>query len=331
MEIDFVIPWVDGSDPIWQNKKNKYVSLEKASGQDIGEERYRDWGILHYWFRSIEKNAPWVRHIYLITDHQIPTFLNINHSKLKLVSHEDYIPEEYLPTFSSRTIELNLHRIPGLSEHFVYFNDDVFLNRPVDPVFFFRNNKPCYSYIERPMVMRYPIPNYQYTTINNMAVINRYHRKRKLQRHPGLCLNYRYARHLPGNMMTLPWPAFLSFVDEHVPYPMLVSTITDVWQTAEEALKNTCRHKFRTREDVNQYLFRYWDLVRGNFSPHHASAGFYNVSEKNVDECCEDICRGYHPLLTVNDSSGAVDYEMLSRRIQEAFQKRYPEKSSYEK
>lgn len=129
MKIDFVIPWVDGNDPKWKTEKDKY-SPTKADESNSAN-RYRDWGLLPYWFRAVEKYTPWVNKIYFVTWGHIPGFLNTEHEKLKIVNHKDYIPVEYLPTFSSHVIEANLHRIPGISEHFVYFNDDTFILRPM--------------------------------------------------------------------------------------------------------------------------------------------------------------------------------------------------------
>ena len=145
MEIDFVIPWVDGSDPAWQEERRKYKTDSSA---DSGASRYRDMGILKYWFRAVEAYAPWVNQIHFITWGHLPEWLNTDHPKLHVVNHKDYIPEEYLPTFSTNPIELNIHRISGLSEYFVYFNDDTLLNGPVTPEFFFRKGLPCdFAYI----------------------------------------------------------------------------------------------------------------------------------------------------------------------------------------
>ena len=94
-----------------------------------------------YWFRGIEKNAPWVHNIYFVTWGHLPAWLNTAHPKLHIIKHTDFIPPQYLPTYNSPTIELNLHRIPGLSENFVYFNDDGFLIRPVTPQHFFKSGK----------------------------------------------------------------------------------------------------------------------------------------------------------------------------------------------
>ena len=119
MGIDFVILWVDGNDPKWQSEKATYDS--NINDDSNSASRYRDWGLLPYWFRGVEKFTPWVNKIHFVTWGHVPEFLNLNNPKLNIVNHKDFIPEEYLPTFSSHAIELNIHRIPGLSEKFIYF------------------------------------------------------------------------------------------------------------------------------------------------------------------------------------------------------------------
>ena len=109
-------------------------------------------GTLKYWFRGVENYAPWVKQIHFVTCGHLPEWLNINHPKIHIVNHKDYIPEQYLPTFSSHVIELNMHRIPGLSEHFVNFNDDVFLTQPVKPEDFFQDGKPLICSLGNPLV-----------------------------------------------------------------------------------------------------------------------------------------------------------------------------------
>ena len=120
--IDIVIPWVDPSDPKWQMDRDKY-SPRVTNEEDDREIRYRDWENLQFLFRGIEKYAPWVNKVHFITYGHLPKWLNVNAPKLNIVKHEDYIPKEYLPLFSSHGIELNMHRIEGLSEKFIYFND----------------------------------------------------------------------------------------------------------------------------------------------------------------------------------------------------------------
>ncbi|MDR1659737.1 MAG: Stealth CR1 domain-containing protein [Desulfovibrio sp.] len=132
--VDVVYTWVDGRDPVW---------LAKRSSRGLGAEdanHYRDNGELRYSLRSLERFAPWVRRVHIVTDGQIPSWLNAGHEKLRLVAHRDIIPARFLPTFSSRVIEAHLHRIEGLAEHYVYFNDDFFLISPCFPGDFFTAN-----------------------------------------------------------------------------------------------------------------------------------------------------------------------------------------------
>ena len=128
--IDFVIIWVDGNDKEWRAEKDKYD--DKPISTSNSEVRFRDWDNLQYWFRGVEKYAPWVRKIHFITWGHLPTWLNTEHPKLHIVRHEDYIPNEYLPVFNSNVLEIYMHKIEGLSEEFVYFNDDIFLSRSVN-------------------------------------------------------------------------------------------------------------------------------------------------------------------------------------------------------
>jgi hypothetical protein len=97
---------------------------------------------MKYFFRGVEKFAPWVNNVFFVTFGHYPTWLNLKHPKLKFIKHEDYIPKRYLPTFNSHTIELNYHRINELSNHFVYFNDDMFIINHMNQSDFFENGVP---------------------------------------------------------------------------------------------------------------------------------------------------------------------------------------------
>ncbi len=329
MSIDFVVPWVDGDDPLWQRKKRQYGSIEGMTEKSFS--RYRDWGIFHYWFRSVEANAPWVRRIYLITDRQIPCFLVSEHPKLRIVYHDQFIPEKYLPTFSSHPIELNLHLLLDLSEYFVYFNDDMFLNQPMKPEDFFRNGKPCYSFIERPLVPCWTTNCIQSIVINDMGVVNRHFTRKNILKHPNLFLNYRYGKYALKNAFMLPWPHYQHFEDNHMPCPFLKSTLEEVWEKAGDILDMTCQHRFRSNTDVNQYLFRYWDLARGNFAPYYSVNGYYLIDDSNVNACADDIRHAIHPMICVNDRETEENIDSFRKTIQNAFHERYPLPCSFER
>src|SRR5690625_416422 len=138
-KIDFVICWVNGNDENWLREKEKYMPYFKNDDSHI---RYRDWDNLQYWFRGVEQFAPWVNKIHFVTWGHLPEWLNVEHPKLNIVRHEDYIPHKYLPTFSARPIEINLHRIKKLEEQFVFFNDDMFIIKPTKATDFFKHGKP---------------------------------------------------------------------------------------------------------------------------------------------------------------------------------------------
>lgn len=139
--VDIVITWVDGSDPQWRLKRAEYSHIKHTGLSSIESEnvitatadvegRYRCNQELRFLLRSIQKYWPFAGYIYLVTDQQTPRFI-VDHPRLILIDHQEIIPAENLPVFSSRAIESHLHRIPGLAEHYVVFNDDLFLTRPV--------------------------------------------------------------------------------------------------------------------------------------------------------------------------------------------------------
>ena len=140
--IDVVYTWVDGGDPAWQARKAAALTgnawLSQASALSINNSRYTSRDELRYSLRSLHCFAPWVRRIFLVTDDQVPAWLDTTNPRLTLVGHREIFGDTgTLPTFNSQAIESRLHRIPGLSEHFLYLNDDVFLGRPVTPELFF--------------------------------------------------------------------------------------------------------------------------------------------------------------------------------------------------
>ncbi len=123
-----MITWVDDSDSEWIIKKDHY--LEKDGNlNDVSKasSRFANHDELKYCLRSIYKYAPWINHIFIVTDNQVPEWLNENHSKISIIDHKEIIKKKYLPVFNSLAIENSLHKIPKLSEYYLYFNDDFFI------------------------------------------------------------------------------------------------------------------------------------------------------------------------------------------------------------
>ena len=137
-DVDLVYTWVDGSDPAWRAKHDRFAGIapETHSGEDC-RGRYVSNDELKFSLRAAEKYAPWIRNIYIVTDNQVPDWLDTSNPRIHIVDHSEILPSESLPTFNSSVIEHSLYRIPGLAEHFLYANDDMFFNRPVEKSDFF--------------------------------------------------------------------------------------------------------------------------------------------------------------------------------------------------
>lgn len=327
MKIDFVVPWVDGADVEWQKSK----LLHTGVATDISDVRYRDWGGFKYWFRSVENYAPWVNRIFLITAGQVPSWLNTNHPKLCLIDHKDYIPDECLPTFSSHAIELNLHRVIDLSENFVYFNDDMFLNDFVNEDDFFCQGKPRLSAVLNEFTPTVINDTFQHFLCNDIAFINTYFNKKEVIKH-----NFRkwftvkYGRYVLKNIFyALGCDRFSMIQNFHMPSPMLKSTYKKVWTLEYDLLYKTSLHKLRDNSDVNQYIMSYYDICSGNFAPKNPSTGKYYEIGKRSDVIVSDILNGYHKMICINDAM-CDNYTDEIQKIMSAFDKKFPDKSTYE-
>ena len=337
--IDFIITWVDGNDPVWQAEKAKY----KGVGGDGRANRYREWDTLRYWFRGVEKFAPWVNKVFFVTWGHLPSWLNIEHPKLQIVKHTDYIPPEYLPTFSSRPIDMNFHRIEDLSEHFVYFNDDMFLIRPVDQTDFFVNGLPCDSAVQDVVAPKGKgtngeklIGDSQYTAIYyDTAVINRNFDKRaviKADRSKWFTL--KYGKNVVKNYLLGSWNFFTGFKMIHFPYSYLKDTYREVWEKEPEALSQACEHKFRNPTDVNHFVFSYWQLAKGAFAPRNLSVGrlMSLANDDSRNQIIYDTIRNQSKkFVCVNDTFSGANFEQVKRNLVSSFEAILHEKSSFEK
>ena len=335
--IDVVLRWVDNNDPVWQNEKIKYLNLESDGNSAINvsttsDIRYRDWGLLKYWFRGIEKNAPWVNKVFFVTCGQKPEWLNTEHSKLVMVNHKDFIPSEWLPTFSSRTIDLNLHRIAGLSERFVLFDDDIFMTGKTRETDFFINGLPCDSCVFT--AIRATVDDVINKTIfNNVAIINKHFRKNDISKHNLIKYRYnlKYGRNLYKNyVLSSHFGFFLGFRDFHLTSCFLKSTFNEVWEKENDVLSETCSHRFRKESDVNQWLFRYWQLASNNFVPRSPNLGKYFELSDNNEKIINAIREQNYKLVCVNEGN-VTDFEREKQLLTDAFESIFPDKSSYEK
>lgn len=338
MKIDFVVMWVDGNDPSWQKKMRLY----KGTDEQLSGTRYRDWDIFRYWFRSVEKYAPWVHHIYLITDNQKPSWLNPNHPKLSIVDHKDFIPTEFLPTFNSHTIELNIHRIQGLSEYFIAFNDDMFINASIDPEYYFKKGLPCDATLEHIFSGR------EYSRTNggwgisivefcNIQVLNAHFNRYKVvsnnkMRWYGKYLGFKYRL----QAYTLKWfhrDEFQHFFTPHNEKSFLKSIFEECWKKETNMLLTSCT-RFRENVSLNIYFIRLWQLAKNLFFPTEilSKRKVIQINYNTLPQLKELLLDSNIKSLCINDSADCTyeDYQILKPKIIELFENKLPEKSSFE-
>lgn len=327
--IDFVLAWVDGSDPQWIQDKKLYQSNKSDENDDC---RYRDWDNLRYWFRGVEKFTPWVNKVFFVTYGHIPLWLNQSCEKLVIIKHEEYIPKKYLPTFSSHTIELNLHRIKELSERFVYFNDDMFIIKSMKKADFFVNGLPCdeaaLTYITSTESDLFP-----HILLNNIAVINKnFNKKEVINKHKNMWFNHKYSKStLIRTFLLNQFDNFTGIKWQHLPSAYLKSTFEKVWVQEYEILDKTCSHKFREITDINQYVFKYWQLASNNFYPDNIErkGKLFNLPYQS-EELFETIKDQKKCMVCANDTENCNNFDLLKEQLAISFDSILSEKSIFE-
>ena len=313
-KIDVVITWVDGNDKAWQAEKEKYLPLRSD------KVRYRNWDNVQYIFRGIEKFMPWVNCVHFVTWGHLPKWMNTNYEKLHVVNHKDFIPKEYLPTFNSNAIELNLHRIPGLSENFINFNDDMFVIAPTKPNDFFENGL---SPVKREIIAN--------IEMNNIGIINDHFNVKDIYKYRKKWFNFRYGKYIVRTLIFSKFNTILGIFEPHIPFSYKKSTFAKVWEVEHEALDATCRNKTRAKNDVNQWLFRQWQIMTGDFEPRRWDFGLLTSAGPD-DEKIINILRkpGKIKMLCINDTTKVSDFEKSKHAINTALEQLLPEKSKFE-
>lgn len=329
-KIDFIITWVDEHDPAW---RKDFECYSKKEGRVITDytERYRDWDTLRYWFRGVEKFAPWVNKIFFVTYGHLPKWLDTDNPKLVVVKHEDFIPKEYLPTFNSNVIEFFFHKIKDLSDKFVYFNDDMFIINKIPPHRFFKNGLPCDMgslYVLPPSADLFPE-----TVFVAVGLINEHFKKKEvMKKHFFKWYNIKYIKESLVNLFFFSADKFPHFKLNHLPLSFLKSTYHDVWSHCEADLLCTCKSRFRDYGNVAFWVFRYWQLATGRFSPYNyrKDGKYYSLKDENIPVITDCIRRQKKNLICLNDYKTS-HFEDNKRKILEAFESILPDASTFEK
>lgn len=326
--IDFVVTWVDGNDPVWRTKKEKYISPDQKINPDIGgEKRFKDTGLFKYWFRGVEKYAPWVHKIYLVTDGQVPEFLNVNHPKIVLVDHKEIIDEKFLPTFNSSAICLSIYKIKDLSNNFVFFNDDMFLINETKETDFFRNNLPKDIAVQGALAPS-NLDMFWKTRSKLVSMINeRFEKKKMIRKHLFKWFNFKYPiKYNIRNLVLSKYNKFTDFYNPHIPHSYNKEFFSKVWAENFEEIVKTLYSKFRKEDNLTEWLVRYYQLVEGNFIPTNIDklGVVMDANDEGVDKVV--LSKKYKCICINNDTSGKKLDDIL-----EAFKMKLSEKSTFEK
>ncbi|WP_328619652.1 stealth conserved region 3 domain-containing protein [Streptomyces sp. NBC_00354] len=228
--VDAVITWVDAADPAWRRRRDHAAAAAEAGTGvhtlvDHAENRYRDRGELRYCLRSIAAHAPWIRRVFVVTDDQTPSWLATDHPQVTVVDHRELFADSAgLPVFNSHAIESQLHRIPGLAEHFLYFNDDIFLGRPQRPQnYFLSSGLPKVFHDRRAVAPDAPSDDDDVFTASQKA-----------------------TRHAVEQAVGRTYPHILA----HTPYPLSRSLFAHVEERLPGRLTTTSRSVFRSADDL---------------------------------------------------------------------------------
>ena len=291
--MDAVITYVNGLDPVWQ------AEYADAVGGRVMAKRYRDWGTLKFLLRGIEKHIPSIENVFLLVsgDSQVPSW--VDRSVVRVVLHRDIIPERFLPTFNSTTIEMFMHRIPGLAEEFLYFNDDMFPVMDCAPEDFFRDGKAVIGFAHH----LFAGGKYK------KRVRNSDHQARKaLGKRPGLF----FVR------------------PQHTCSPMLRSESDAVYGFSEGKIFEVVS-RLRTTRNFNQYLFLDYLYYSGKTTGEKISNKHLSPAVHSPETIADNIVNPSAKLLCINDVHlSDEDYERYRDAVLAAFRTHFHERSRFE-
>jgi hypothetical protein len=290
--IDLVYLWVDGSDPKWFEKRNAFLGNLSASAEARSKALYTDNEELKYSVRSALKYAPWIRQIFIVTDEQVPSWLDRTDVKIRVIDHKEILPAECLPCFNSSVIEYFLYRIPDLSEHFIYANDDMFFNAPITPDFFFTSEGLPIVRLRRKLFGKW------HRIINKLLKRGKIATYSKQLRNASLLIKQKYGKHFydtPHHNID----AYKKSIYKEV--------IEDIFW---EDIKPTLSHHLRDSSDIQRVIILFYMLVteQGQLKYVDKSKESYVLRVKKSD-FLKRLKKNNPTLFCLNDTPQATDHD----------------------
>lgn len=283
--IDLVIPMVFPGDPEWQRD---YARCRGTAAAAVSNVRFRSWDTEELLVRCCLRYMPWLRRIVILLarESQVQPWVerimeaqsSADGPRLDIALHRDFMPGEVLPTFNVLTIEMFLHRIPGLPEQFIYSNDDFFPLSPLSPEDFFRGGLPCQRFVEKPYP---PAPNcFQRFVKNGLDMVAA-----------------DFGRRFPRTWLR----------GGHSMQPMLLSTVREVCRLHAGRIAGSFTFE-RTDRNLNQYIFPFWQHLSGRYADHVPPRRYVGPRTPTADIAaiirdpdCGIVC--------LNDNEAIADWE----------------------
>lgn len=295
--MDYVFPYVDCSDPVW---REQYKQINNTLTMD--ESRFRSFGTLRYVFRGIAKNMPFIDRVVLIvsTESQVPDW--IDRSKVRIVTHDEFMPSEHLPTFSSSAIESDMWRIEGLSDQFIYGNDDVFALRPLTENDFFLDGRPR---------LRFDASDYH---IRNIF-------RRCCRR--GMDM-------IADALGCVPTDPYILLKPQHCMKGIVLEHMKEVGRLCGDQIDGTVtrhRHKW----NVTGYIYHYYAFYTGQYEPFCANYEYIRIDD-HYEKVTDRLSDPDISILCINDAGllSPGRYEEAAEALNDCFEALFPERCRYE-
>ena len=313
--VDAVYTWVDDSDPDWRERKDYHA--RKAGGSLSAtarhSTRFHNREELRYSLRSVAKYAPFIRDIYIVTDDQTPDWLNTNNPQITVVPHTEIFPTDALPTFNSHAIEARLHHIPHLSEHYIYFNDDVFFGKPANPFDFFTPDGLSIGYLSKETVDQSEASTADtdlvWTLKNNRDLIQ-----------------HTFGENIQNKLA-------------HVPHSQIRSTLFEMEKLYEPRFTRTTYSRFRSIHDISvaSSLYHYYASFSGKGLLRHLSrrspfrCRYINTASPWLRPVLRSLCysRTYQ-VFCINEPMAVIDTTPFDPIVATFLDTYYPEKCVFE-
>ncbi len=305
--VDIVYTWVNSEDTNWQKMYKQHLAQKtNCSADSISLDRFYNRDELKYSLRSIERYAPWVRKVFIISNCAPPEWLNLDLPEVEFVDHSVIFSPEELPTFNSHAIESRLHHIPDLSEHFIYFNDDIFLGRPTVKEDFFSSTGMSYSTLEN-YGMVHGDPNPDEPDYFNAA------RNGK-----------RLIEETFGQSPTM--------LHTHSPYCLRRSVIEEMEEKYSLQFSQTANTTFRTVNDISvpSFFYHHYAYHIGKAQRRKEETGLFKISNKHIAKKVHNLKNQEYLSFCINDGDSSANSKQWGRLVINILESVFSLKSKFE-